>query len=122
MGRESLTEAENGTEEAVAKTKTELTEAQQEKLKRIPRHLRGQYREACGGRSRKVAIHAFCVECMGYERSEVERCTAPGCPLYPYRPGSTVPTGLTEEERQARGQALLRARESKRTNNERPKG
>ena len=32
------------------------------------------------------AIKAFCWECVGWEWQEVNHCTAPACPLYPYRP------------------------------------
>ena len=35
----------------------------------------------------KKAIRLFCVECMGHQAQEVVRCTAPLCPLYPYRMG-----------------------------------
>jgi hypothetical protein len=50
-----------------------------------------------GGKSAPVkkhtlwkAIRAFCIECMGNistSRSEVTYCTAPHCPLYPFRLG-----------------------------------
>ena len=33
------------------------------------------------------AIRAFCIECMGGNRGEIKRCTAPGCPLYHFRMG-----------------------------------
>lgn len=51
----------------------------------IPPHLRGLYRRAWGDKSRKSAIRAMCVECMGYARADVERCTSLACPLYGYR-------------------------------------
>jgi len=31
------------------------------------------------------AIRAFCFECMGWNWYEVEKCTSPLCPLYPFR-------------------------------------
>ncbi len=31
------------------------------------------------------AIIEFCKECMGFQTAEVRRCTAPLCPLYPFR-------------------------------------
>lgn len=34
-----------------------------------------------------TAIRAFCIECMGGYVDEIERCTAPRCPLFPYRYG-----------------------------------
>lgn len=30
-------------------------------------------------------VRAFCFECMGGEIAEIPRCTAPDCPLYPFR-------------------------------------
>jgi hypothetical protein len=34
----------------------------------------------------RQAIKAFCNECIGYDRSAVEYCTAYVCPLWNYRP------------------------------------
>jgi len=31
------------------------------------------------------ALRAFCFECVGFNKYEVEKCTAPLCPLYPFR-------------------------------------
>jgi hypothetical protein len=45
--------------------------------------------------TRKTAIEAFCMRCMGTEdpdnpqpgyRTDIKGCTAPGCPLYNWRP------------------------------------
>ena len=33
------------------------------------------------------AIKRFCLECMGGQQAEIDRCTAPLCPLYPFRGG-----------------------------------
>jgi len=52
----------------------------------IPEQYRIVYKKAMGGRSRKMAIKAFCLECVGWCRSEVALCTDYNCPLYPYRP------------------------------------
>lgn len=38
--------------------------------------------------TRKAAIRAHCVECMGGYVGEVAYCTSPDCALYPYRMGS----------------------------------
>lgn len=42
----------------------------------------------------RTAIMAFCRECVGFKTIEVRRCTAPLCPLYPFRlglkPGSLI--------------------------------
>ena len=53
-----------------------------------PHSTRESYRKAMEGRSRKAAIRAFCVMCMGYQPHHVRGCTAPECPLYPYRLGA----------------------------------
>lgn len=50
-----------------------------------PPRQRPIFLRAWAGKSRKAAIRAFCLECVGYESAEVNRCTAPACPLYPYR-------------------------------------
>ena len=33
------------------------------------------------------AIRLMCIECMGHQMQYVEGCSAPTCPLYPYRMG-----------------------------------
>jgi len=38
----------------------------------------------------RAAIRNHCLECVGYESSEVASCTAPACWLYPYRLGANV--------------------------------
>lgn len=51
--------------------------------------------EKCGGMTAEVtttpikAIRLFCRECMGYKIDEIEKCTAPLCPLFPYRMGDS---------------------------------
>ena len=49
---------------------------------------RKQYRIAMtkGNAPRSAAIRSFCLECVHWDREEVRLCTAPQCPLYPYRP------------------------------------
>lgn len=34
-----------------------------------------------------AAVRNHCLECVGYDASEVERCSAPACWLYPWRFG-----------------------------------
>jgi len=53
----------------------------------VPRRLHSTFIRAWSGRSRKAAIRAFCLECMGYSAGEVALCTASACPLYAYRQG-----------------------------------
>ena len=35
------------------------------------------------------AIKRTCCECMGFVKSEVEKCTSLMCPLYPFRKGKS---------------------------------
>ena len=60
------------------------------RLADMPECRRNTYRRAMAGEGRKLAIRAMCIQCMGYESAEIERCTATACPLYPYR-GSGKP-------------------------------
>lgn len=46
----------------------------------------GVFKKAKSGKSRLAAIKAKCLECCGFQRSEVQRCTVETCPLHPYRP------------------------------------
>lgn len=62
-----------------------VADARTRRYSTVPPHLRGLYRRAWGDKSRKSAIRAMCVECMGYARADVERCTSLACPLYGYR-------------------------------------
>jgi len=55
------------------------------RLAEMPPKYRGIYKRAMTGKSRKAALRAFCLECCGWQRVEVARCTAPACPLFPYR-------------------------------------
>jgi hypothetical protein len=34
------------------------------------------------------AIRCQCVECVGFQVAEIPKCTAPLCPLFPFRTGS----------------------------------
>lgn len=47
-----------------------------------------------------TSIRAFCLQCVGFSPKEVELCTAPECPLFPYRmgkrPTNSTKIGLTE--------------------------
>ena len=58
------------------------------KAKSIPPRYRSRYLKAMGGGSLRAGVDAFCAECMGWEDlpDSVRDCTAPLCPLFPYRP------------------------------------
>jgi hypothetical protein len=57
-----------------------------ERLHQMPPKYRPAYRRAVKGKSLRAAVNAFCLECCGWQSSEVTRCTDPGCPLYAVRP------------------------------------
>jgi len=58
-----------------------------ERALQMPKVYQAAYLRAANGKaSPRAAIRAHCLECMGWARAEVSRCTAPACPLYPYRP------------------------------------
>jgi hypothetical protein len=53
----------------------------------MPKSCGAEYLQATRGKaSPRVAIKAFCLECVGWNRPEVARCTATACPLWMYRP------------------------------------
>jgi len=62
----------------------------------IPKSYRGIYDRAVKGKSRKAAMHAFCLECCGWQIKEVFLCTDLGCSLYPYRPKPRTSQGALE--------------------------
>lgn len=55
------------------------------RLSDCPPKYRNLYRRAWTAKSRKAAIRAFCLECVGWSEKEVRLCTAPACPLYEFR-------------------------------------
>ena len=67
-----------------------------ERRAQIPKLYLGIYDRAMTGKSRKAAMHAFCLECVGWVVQEVFLCTDPGCPLYPYRPPSRASQDTSE--------------------------
>ena len=50
----------------------------------IPERFRKAYDRGRAGKA-KDAIRAMCAMCCGWDTSEVEKCTAIGCPLYNLR-------------------------------------
>lgn len=59
--------------------------ARAKRLAQIPLRQRPIFLRAWKGQSRKSAMRAFCLECMGYQSAEVNRCTSLACTLYGYR-------------------------------------
>ncbi len=58
-----------------------------------------------------IAIRNFCLECCGYQPSEVKLCTAPKCWLYPYRFGCR-PEAAARRGRQVEGNTSDAVRKS----------
>jgi hypothetical protein len=57
------------------------------RLAEMPPKCRLGYLLAIEGRAApRAAIKSFCLECVGWQRSEVTLCTAVACPLWAYRP------------------------------------
>ena len=55
------------------------------------------------------AIRRFCLECMGYQQAEVPRCTAPNCPLFPFRMGESHKDVSPEERKRMSEQGKINA-------------
>ncbi len=55
------------------------------RLAQIPDLYRATYLKALSG-SKTAAVKAQCLECVGWQRAEVTRCTDDGCPLFNVRP------------------------------------
>jgi hypothetical protein len=56
----------------------------------VPKKCRGLYERAMRGKSRKAAMHAFCLECCYWQIREVQLCNDDGCPLFLYRPRARI--------------------------------
>lgn len=54
----------------------------------VPKRHRKLYEAAMRGKSRRAAMRAFCLECVGWITNEAKLCTAPSCPMYAWRPGT----------------------------------
>ena len=56
----------------------------------VPKKYRRLYQKAMSGKSRRAALRCHCLMCVSWRASEVTLCTAPTCPLYPYRLGGSA--------------------------------
>mgnify|MGYP007049865110 FL=1 len=52
----------------------------------MPKDHRRTYGMAVSGNSLRAVINAQCLECVGWQRLEVHRCTSLACPAWAYRP------------------------------------
>ena len=50
-----------------------------------PEQTKKTWLKAQNSNSRKTAIRAMCLLCLGGSAKEVATCTQPACPLYKYR-------------------------------------
>ena len=82
----SVVTTENGAPDRLSRLDPARRAAVEDRLSQMPKLYRGAYLRAMGGRSRRSAIRAFCLECTGWQRAEVARCMALACPLFSYRP------------------------------------
>ena len=73
----------------------------------IPAKFRKLYEQGRAGKA-KAAIRCHCLMCVGWEPTEVEQCTATGCPLYTLR--NLTAQGQTEAPDRAKRRARALAR------------
>jgi len=73
---------------------TSFTDEQKERIERwlrnMPKRFHKTYRKAMEGNSLRAAVNAKCQGCMNWQIKEVHRCEAVTCPLWLYRPKTTV--------------------------------
>ena len=55
----------------------------------VPPMYRGLVDQLANG-SKAAAIKLHCLQCVGYERAEVTRCSSRHCPIWPIRPYQEV--------------------------------
>jgi hypothetical protein len=66
---------------------SQLTIPQQAAVDEAPESCRNTLARAfSGSASPRSAIKAFCLQCVGFSRSDIKNCTARACALYAYRP------------------------------------
>ena len=66
---------------------SKLNERQLKRYNDIPERYKFNYLKAVLG-SRSCAVKAFCLECVQWDKKEVELCSSPACPLFNHRPYS----------------------------------
>ena len=82
----SITTIEKRPQNRLSRLDPARRSAAEDRLSQMPRLYRNTYLRAVGGKSPAAGIKAFCLECVGWQRAEVVRCTAQACPLWSYRP------------------------------------
>lgn len=70
-----------------------------EKIGRVPRDISLEALRALGGPdTRSKAIRAKCIDCSGGSPTEVRKCVAIGCALWPFRMGPSPFRGKADTE------------------------
>ena len=97
-----------------------LTDAEGRRSGVDVRNLTGEQLEAAGVMRQPVlsAIRAKCIDCCGGMLSEVRDCTITSCALWPFRFNHNpfrVGREMSDEQRQAAGDRLAKAREARST-------
>lgn len=88
-GKESIVDSSNGKPALNRGSWKSKWGSVERKLADTPKKYQQVYLRAISGKSRKAAVRSFCIECVGWQISEVRKCTCTACQLYPYRPGAS---------------------------------
>ena len=80
----------------------------------IPAKYRKLYEQGRAGKA-KAAIRCHCLMCVGWEPSEVELCTAIGCPLYTLRNLAAQSQTEAPDRAKRRARALARGQRPPKT-------
>ena len=80
----------------------------------IPAKYRKLYEQGRAGKA-KAAIRCHCLMCVGWESSEVELCTATGCPLYTLRNLAAQRQTEAPDREKRRARALARGQRPPKT-------
>jgi len=55
-------------------------------MNNMPEIYRNGYKKAMLGKSKSTALKQKCLDCVCWQRTEIDNCGVETCPLYPYRP------------------------------------
>jgi hypothetical protein len=102
MAEEAVEKPKRGRRVQVAE---EIRKAREERLKVIPKKYQKIFERAWTGKSRKAAVRAQCIECMGFSIKGIKECSSMACSLYGYRPAFAEDGTVKEEpgETEAKG-------------------
>ena len=63
----------------------------------VPSKYRRTYDKAVRGKSLRAVVNAQCLECVCWQRSEVQACTCLACPLWGVRPYQEISRSVLNE-------------------------